>query len=105
MRRLIAAIVAAGALLAPAAASAGLHATPCRTTAPGFVLYLGELGTSCATARTVERYWTGHQILGGTVQIAGIRWAYRGASWWGDSTDTSFVAGGRLVYISHRPAG
>jgi hypothetical protein len=106
MRRLIPALIAAAALAAPATASAsGLHATPCRTTQPGFVHYLGEIATNCTTARAVERYWVGHEIPTRTVRIAGIRWTYRGASWWGDATETSFLAGNRIVYISHRPSG
>ena len=100
MRRALLTLTLAGTLVAPASALASSsHATPCRTSQPGFVSYLGALNTTCATARTVERYWTGHEMLA-PAWIAGVRWHVA----WGTSTQTSIVAGGRDVYIVHRPS-
>lgn len=101
MKKAVLILISVAALLAPASALAsGAHATPCRTSAPGFVQYLGEIGTSCSTARTVEHYWVLHEILTSTVRVAGIRWSYH--RW--TSTETSFVAGARVVYVVHRPS-
>lgn len=69
--------------------------------------YLGVSGgVSCATARTVERYWERHVILSKTVRIAGRRWTYLRFG----STGTQFTIGAPKVgvlciEIESRPYG
>jgi hypothetical protein len=103
MKKAIIILTSTVALAAPttALASGATHATPCRTSFPGFMHYLGALNTSCATARTVEHYAVNHEMYGTPPQIAGIRWTVH---YW-SSTETSLIAGARVVYMEHRPAG
>jgi hypothetical protein len=103
MRRLIPALVAAVALALPATAGATTKGMKhCRTTAPGFVYSLwASPAVGCATARTVERYAIGHEILTRTVRVASVRWThYRSGS-----TGDSFVGPGwQTVTFFHRPS-
>jgi hypothetical protein len=79
MRTTIAASIAALALAVPAASqAASQHATPCKPATPTLVSSLGVMGgVSCATARSVERYWERQrEFWTRTVRINGVRWVY-----------------------------